>query len=440
MRLKVENFQSWTEADLRFDGFTVVVGSSNRGKSALTRALRGLLRGDISQDQVKLGTKALTLTLDRGVPTGPKRIVASRTTKGSTVYKVDEDEYAKLGGSAPPSVQALGYEPVEVNGLKIDPIFAGQFDSQFMVASTPAEVSGILGAFSATERLDKGKAVLKSKVTEFNAEAKVLGGQISTLEVQEAALAVLAERAVKSQEEIQTRGKVVQHKSGALIQLDGFRSADHRGAQARRASQAIGRTRVALVATRRASKGIQAVADILTASEQGLKLVDALDGLAVLELVLSRAKRPAKALDHLAAYRHHRREHTKYAKLAEATASVQPLLEPALIRYKALVHLGRVRAAAPFDLSGIQAKLKQVTVRRTDVERIQRAVLRCGEAISAQAKHLDLAGVLAAQSKEKATIQDEVRRIEDEIDQMLLTGRAVTCPKCKLQFTPNHAH
>jgi hypothetical protein len=71
---------------------------------------------------------------------------------------------------------------VEVNGVSIDPIFAGQFDGQFLVGSSPAELNAVLNAFASTERLDRGRKVLAQRVNDTNAQAKALTPQISALE------------------------------------------------------------------------------------------------------------------------------------------------------------------------------------------------------------------------------------------------------------------
>ena len=42
--LEISNFQSVEKADIQLGGFTVIVGPSNSGKSALLRALRAVVR------------------------------------------------------------------------------------------------------------------------------------------------------------------------------------------------------------------------------------------------------------------------------------------------------------------------------------------------------------------------------------------------------------
>jgi DNA repair ATPase RecN len=79
VKLSGRNFQSWASFDIEMDGLTVVTGPSDVGKSALFRALRGVLRNEISAEYVRDGQdEPLTVKFEWDGHT----VVAKRKPKG----------------------------------------------------------------------------------------------------------------------------------------------------------------------------------------------------------------------------------------------------------------------------------------------------------------------------------------------------------------------
>lgn len=172
-RLVGKNFQSWKEFDLNVSGFTIVVGSSNRGKTAVIRALRGILRNQVGAAFVRHGQKEAEISLD--VTDGPK---ATLTRGKTTTYKVNGEDFAKLAGEVPKPLADLKLDEIAVGTTKLDPTFAGQFDSQFMMDLSPGDLNAVFGLFSSTERLNQGKKTINQSNTEINSQAKLLASEI----------------------------------------------------------------------------------------------------------------------------------------------------------------------------------------------------------------------------------------------------------------------
>jgi len=177
MDLTLTNYQSWEDARIKVEGVTCVWGPSNLGKSAFGRAIRGALRNEILPEHIRLGSDGVRVEF----AFDNHRILATRGAKAkdSVVYNVDGADYSKLAGGVPDSLAAMNFGTVCVNGVTIDPIFAGQFDSQFLLGSSPAELNAVLNAFASTEKLDAGRKILASRVNEVNASAKALSPRIS---------------------------------------------------------------------------------------------------------------------------------------------------------------------------------------------------------------------------------------------------------------------
>lgn len=174
-RLVGRNFQSWRQFDLNVSGFTVVVGSSNRGKTALIRALRGILRNQVSTAFIRHGQKAAELSLE--VEKGPTVVLTRGKT---TTYTVDGEDFAKLAGDVPQPLQDLKLHEIPIGTTKLDPSFAGQFDSQFMMNLSPGDLNAVFGLFSNTEQLNQGKKTINLNNTEINAQAKGLAADIQS--------------------------------------------------------------------------------------------------------------------------------------------------------------------------------------------------------------------------------------------------------------------
>lgn len=195
MRLSGKNFQAWSEFSLDIDGLTILTGPSDTGKSALFRALKGVLRNELPAEWVRDGQDE---PMEVEVEAGGYRIAASRSRKGSTKYEVSPgvvdptDRFAKLDGDVPPAVKGLRYGDVTIGTFDVDPLFGRQNSAQFLIdpeTFKPAEVNAILGAFGGTEKLERGKKEANLRKTQKDAEARTLAAQIRDAEERRAALA-----------------------------------------------------------------------------------------------------------------------------------------------------------------------------------------------------------------------------------------------------------
>ena len=178
MKLSVQNFQSWDSFDITIDGFTVVTGDSDLGKSAIYRALYGVIRNQISAAQMKLDTEVAEIRLQ----IDGHEIIATRKVKGSTSYIVDGEKFTSLGGNIPESMKSLNLGTIKIGDNELDPIFADQFGTQFMLTETPSAMNAILGAFSSTEKLEAGKRAGNQRIAEINTGSKLFATQIQQTE------------------------------------------------------------------------------------------------------------------------------------------------------------------------------------------------------------------------------------------------------------------
>lgn len=142
-QLSVRNFQSLRNVDMELGSFTVIVGASSSGKSALMRAFRAVssnVRGTnvITRGQKQMAISVRTdshlVTLERSEATGTYRLA-----DGS-----QELAFTKLNGGVPDAItSALRIEPVPSNGSSIN--FASQFDKPYLLDESGAVIARELG-------------------------------------------------------------------------------------------------------------------------------------------------------------------------------------------------------------------------------------------------------------------------------------------------------
>lgn len=149
-RLKVTDFQSIESADIELGKFTVIVGPSNSGKSALLRALKAVVRNVNTPSAVRAGKGAFTSTV---VFDGSA--VAIERGKSQSTYKVilpdgTEDVFTKSGRAVPEEIQGLLRLP-DPEGP--DLTFSSQIDPPFLLAETGTVAAKMLGDLTNVSRL-----------------------------------------------------------------------------------------------------------------------------------------------------------------------------------------------------------------------------------------------------------------------------------------------
>lgn len=139
MRITVENFQSLASAQIDVEGLTVIVGPSDRGKSALVRAIDGCLFNKGGDQFVREGASFAQVALELG-----NHSVLWTKGGGKNNYQIDGELFDKVGSKTPDALQALGFKDVliggrfkEEGGIEggewVRPQIAGQFDGIFLL-------------------------------------------------------------------------------------------------------------------------------------------------------------------------------------------------------------------------------------------------------------------------------------------------------------------
>lgn len=171
-RVRIKNFQSLHDIDLEFGNFTVIVGASSSGKSAVTRAIKAVTSNSLNSDYITRGTKSSAVTLYSNEGT----VTIEREIGGSSVYKVtktgsEESRFTKLNRQVPTQVtEALGILPSTQEVASIN--FAGQFDTPYLLKEGASSVARVLGELT-------NVSTIFSAVREASRRAKNASGLIN---------------------------------------------------------------------------------------------------------------------------------------------------------------------------------------------------------------------------------------------------------------------
>lgn len=476
MELSLTNYQSWSSAQIKVEGLTVVVGPSNLGKSAMGRAFKGLVRNDILPDHIKLGTEGVVV---QAIIAG-KTITAKRGAKAkdSTVYDVDGAEFTKLGGDVPQAVKDMSFGPVEVNGVSIDPVFAGQFDGQFLIGSTPAELNAVLNAFASTEKLDRGRRELARRTTETNATAKALAPQISALEEQSASLETILAAAEESHTQALAAAKEVTRldkavaAAGALLDaLEKLRDLQHQIISLSTLQAARDEAIRLYKGTARCMTAFTSRLIAATAKEQGKSIDQALAFLkpatdafqAARALVTTMSSRQAretalwsaeeitKALDFLPPvtatylqaqglhnYLGYRSAALQASQRVTALEDVDGQLKPCLVTYKALVRIKALRESDPAKPRALAQQVQALPV--APAEKLLQAGIILQKLLDLGRTSEATTDNLMTLNKDLISLNKEADQITSQIETAREAGTIVTCPKCSHEFSTAHAH
>lgn len=149
-RLRAENFQSLAKADIELGAFSVIVGPSNSGKSALLRALRAITRNVNSPSAVRAGKTTFNAAVEFD-----GTVVSIERGKSQSTYRVAlpdgrEEVYTKAGRTVPEDVQSILAMPLPAGP---DLVFSSQIDPPFLLSETGSVAAKILGDLTNVSKL-----------------------------------------------------------------------------------------------------------------------------------------------------------------------------------------------------------------------------------------------------------------------------------------------
>jgi len=163
---RLQNFQKHRSLRLKFrQGLNLIVGPSDRGKSAVFRALRWLALHGTTTGLTTHGETSMRV----GVLAGDEPVIRFKQAKKQG-YLIGETEYVAVGTLQPTEV-AQRLQLSEIN-------FQGQHDAPFLLGMTPGQIAKEINKIVDLSAIDEIQTKAKSKTSQVKTVVAELEPQV----------------------------------------------------------------------------------------------------------------------------------------------------------------------------------------------------------------------------------------------------------------------
>lgn len=139
--IEIKNFQSIADIKFPIEGFTVIYGKNNIGKSAIIRAIKAALTNQTGKGFIKKGHKQTEIKIK-------KNDLELLWKKGpSAVYTINKKSYKKLNKDVPKPLIDAGFGKIEIGNKKVLPNLASQFKPLFLIDENGTTITDVLASF-----------------------------------------------------------------------------------------------------------------------------------------------------------------------------------------------------------------------------------------------------------------------------------------------------
>lgn len=174
IKFDIENFQSIKNLGFKVKGFTVIVGKTNIGKSAIIRSIKSALRNNRGNFYIRKGTKKCQLVLNDQ----DKVDIQWEKGKGNN-YTINGAQFSNVGLSVPSEIADLGFKTISVGNKELDPQIADQFNPLFLIDGKGGSSAEVLFDISRIKVLNEAqrlvekdqrdsKSLLKTRVSDLS--------------------------------------------------------------------------------------------------------------------------------------------------------------------------------------------------------------------------------------------------------------------------------
>lgn len=177
----IRNFQSIEDAKITIDGFTVITGQNNTGKSACMRALRAAFQNARGTSFIRHGASKCNVDIDFG-DGHTLQWEKGRTAKDKPKYIIDGGDPIYPGQGVPEEVLKLGIRPIEIGKESVWPQFAPQFKGQLFLIDQPGSI--LAEAVSDVDRVSQLNSALRLAESDKRASASKLKVRLTDEETQ----------------------------------------------------------------------------------------------------------------------------------------------------------------------------------------------------------------------------------------------------------------
>lgn len=179
VKVQVKNFQSIKSATVEIEGFTVITGKNNSGKTALQRAVRGVFENARGHSFVRHGEDSCEVSVS--FEDGNK--VTWHKGKKENKYVINGKTYDKVGSGTPEPLRDFGVYPITCGGKVISPQIAPQFTGQvFLLNETGAVLAEAVSDVERVSVLNKALKESEKDKRSASSELKIRKKDLKGLE------------------------------------------------------------------------------------------------------------------------------------------------------------------------------------------------------------------------------------------------------------------
>lgn len=177
--INISDFQSIKNLNLVVDGFTVLKGDSNIGKSAVRRAINFALFNNWSTAFLRKGSTNTKITFSRD-DLNIKRVKGKENT-----ISVNDNHYEKLGSSSPEELKNYGIKLLETTDSEYNIVVSSQLDRLFLSSFNDTEQHKVINAIIGTQKHEDAVRLVTKDLNSLNQEFKQVNDQLLAVESEE---------------------------------------------------------------------------------------------------------------------------------------------------------------------------------------------------------------------------------------------------------------
>lgn len=133
LKVNIKNFESVGNASFDIDGFTVIIGKNNIGKSAIIRAIDAALTNRTGSKFIRWGKTKCSVKLQKDNLDIDWQKGDSATYKISSDGGAHKEDFSKLNKIIPQPILDAGFRKIEIGDIKLTPLVAHQFKELFLI-------------------------------------------------------------------------------------------------------------------------------------------------------------------------------------------------------------------------------------------------------------------------------------------------------------------
>lgn len=174
---KIKNFQSIKDADIKADGFTILVGESSQGKSACLRAINAACNNKFKQNFLRYGADTIEVDIDYNEGS---KLQVTKTKKESPTYKLNDLVFQKLNRTVPDEVNDFNnFGVIDYFEQKYPLNYFSQFAKPLLLEFSQKRILEILSSSKAYDDMNTASTNLNKHKEQNNGAFKQLSSMLS---------------------------------------------------------------------------------------------------------------------------------------------------------------------------------------------------------------------------------------------------------------------